>query len=269
MRRGKGIDGPSLLGLPLAVAVVLLAQVAEGGKRPIAVAADGRDGRVRRHGCGGPRELSARSRAADVRGRRPGVSQAFRTRGRWRPPSVNCSGGRSKRGAAASSRSSRNWTAPARVFLRNALTLAVDGTHPNIGAHILEIESYAHRVRGRAPARRAGDGGGLHAHARDPRRRARADPRNGEPSASRPSSAPASPSRFVATVYGVGMANLILLPLATRLRGLARDAALAPRVDHRKASSPLQEGLNPRLIEQKLQGFVTPARERARPVRAA
>ncbi|HYE85061.1 MAG TPA: flagellar motor protein [Vicinamibacterales bacterium] len=56
---------------------------------------------------------------------------------------------------------------------------------------------------------------------------------------------------FVATVYGVGAANLVLLPIAAkirlradrqaRMRELAIDGVLA-----------IQEGANPRLIEQKL-----------------
>ena len=64
---------------------------------------------------------------------------------------------------------------------------------------------------------------------------------------------------FVATVYGVGSANLVLLPLATKLRGRARLAALNREMII-EGIVALQEGLNPRLIEQKLRGFQVSAR---------
>jgi chemotaxis protein MotA len=60
---------------------------------------------------------------------------------------------------------------------------------------------------------------------------------------------------FVATIYGVGAANLILLPIATKLRHRASEAALR-RVVIAEGIMAIQEGLNPRLIDQKLHGFV-------------
>jgi chemotaxis protein MotA len=60
---------------------------------------------------------------------------------------------------------------------------------------------------------------------------------------------------FVATVYGVGSANLLLLPLATRLRGRARDAVLARDVII-EGTLTLQQGLHPRMVEARLDGFV-------------
>ncbi len=56
---------------------------------------------------------------------------------------------------------------------------------------------------------------------------------------------------FVATVYGVGSANLIFLPLATRLRGLARENA-ARREVIIEGTLSLQRGLHPRLVETQL-----------------
>ena len=56
---------------------------------------------------------------------------------------------------------------------------------------------------------------------------------------------------FVATVYGVGSANLIFLPLATRLRGRARIAALNRELIIEGAVS-IQQGHHPRLVEQHL-----------------
>ena len=66
---------------------------------------------------------------------------------------------------------------------------------------------------------------------------------------------------FVATVYGVGSANLILLPLATRLRGRARDAAAARELII-EGILTLQQGLNPRLVVAHLDGFVRAGEQR-------
>ncbi len=70
---------------------------------------------------------------------------------------------------------------------------------------------------------------------------------------------------FVATVYGVGLANLVLLPLANKLKrkfGLERDrkSLIAEGV------LAIQEGLNPRVLEEKLRaqaGLAGPAKAAA------
>ncbi len=60
---------------------------------------------------------------------------------------------------------------------------------------------------------------------------------------------------FVATVYGVGSANLIFLPIAAKLR--ARAAVRAKRRQLIcEGIFAIQEGLNPRLIEHKLRGLL-------------
>lgn len=60
---------------------------------------------------------------------------------------------------------------------------------------------------------------------------------------------------FVATIYGVGLANLFLLPFATKLKTLAQQ-----RTQYRElvieGILAIAEGDNPRNIELKLQGFV-------------
>jgi chemotaxis protein MotA len=63
---------------------------------------------------------------------------------------------------------------------------------------------------------------------------------------------------FVATLYGLGAANLMFLPLATRLRTYARQHALRREftIDGVLA---LHAGLHPRLMEERLTGYVTPA----------
>jgi chemotaxis protein MotA len=150
-------------------------------------------------------------------------------------------------------------------FLRAALMLAVDGTNPKIARQILEIESRARLEHAEAPADVLETAAGY-------------TPTLGilgavlglihvmgnltEPAKLGSGIAVA----FVATVYGVGAANLLLLPLATKLRGRAREAALNRDVII-EGMVALQEGLNPRLIEQKLRGFLLkvaePKRKRA------
>lgn len=146
-------------------------------------------------------------------------------------------------------------------FLRAALTLAVDGTTAGTARQILETESGALREAAEAPAEvlEAAAGyaptlgilgavlGLIHVMA----------------SLSEPSKLGAGIAvAFVATVYGVASANLLLLPLATKLRGRARQAAINRELIIEGVMA-LQEGLNPRLIEQKLKGYlVAAARQR-------
>jgi chemotaxis protein MotA len=59
---------------------------------------------------------------------------------------------------------------------------------------------------------------------------------------------------FVATVYGVGLANLVFLPMAAKLKrklGIERDrkTLIAEGV------LAIQEGLNPRVLEEKLRSY--------------
>jgi chemotaxis protein MotA len=69
---------------------------------------------------------------------------------------------------------------------------------------------------------------------------------------------------FVATVYGVASANIILMPLATRLRTRAREAALRREMII-EGTLTLLQGLHPRMVEAHLDGFIRPGqRERVR-----
>jgi len=59
---------------------------------------------------------------------------------------------------------------------------------------------------------------------------------------------------FVATVYGVGSANILFLPMANKLKrkiGLAKEQ----RVLITEGVLAIQEGLNPRVLEEKLRAF--------------
>jgi chemotaxis protein MotA len=61
---------------------------------------------------------------------------------------------------------------------------------------------------------------------------------------------------FVATVYGVGSANLVLLPLATKLRARARAAALSRDLIIEGACA-IQQSMPPRVLEQHLSAFIS------------
>jgi len=64
---------------------------------------------------------------------------------------------------------------------------------------------------------------------------------------------------FVATIYGVGAANLIFLPIATRLRSRARAEVLRRELVVNGVLA-LREGASPGVVEERLSGYLTPAR---------
>jgi chemotaxis protein MotA len=61
---------------------------------------------------------------------------------------------------------------------------------------------------------------------------------------------------FVATIYGVGAANLFLLPAAGKLRIRIREEQLLREMTIEGVVSIL-EGMNPRMLESRLMGFLT------------
>ncbi len=67
---------------------------------------------------------------------------------------------------------------------------------------------------------------------------------------------------FVATILGVGAANLVFLPLATRLRGRARSAAIRRElvIDGVLA---LRDGASPGVLEERLAGYLSLSRPAA------
>lgn len=60
---------------------------------------------------------------------------------------------------------------------------------------------------------------------------------------------------FVATVYGVGIANLILIPWGTKLKRKAQQRAMTKEVV-KLGVVGIQEGLNPHFLQEKLEVFV-------------
>ena len=59
---------------------------------------------------------------------------------------------------------------------------------------------------------------------------------------------------FVATVYGVGSANIFFLPAASKLKARMRDAAVLKELTLEGVVG-IVEGLNPTLIRMKLESF--------------
>jgi chemotaxis protein MotA len=65
---------------------------------------------------------------------------------------------------------------------------------------------------------------------------------------------------FVATIYGVGLANLFFLPFAGKMRIRIRDEHLRREMMLEGVISIL-EGMNPRMLEVKLSGFLNENRQ--------
>jgi chemotaxis protein MotA len=68
----------------------------------------------------------------------------------------------------------------------------------------------------------------------------------------------------VATLYGVGAANLVLLPAAGKLKIRIREEQILREMIIEGVVSIL-EGMNPRMLEEKLLGFLTESRAPAGP----
>ena len=138
-------------------------------------------------------------------------------------------------------------------FLRNGLALAIDGVSSEMLRDALNVERLAQESREDVPARVFEAAAGY-------------APTLGILGAVlgliRVMEHLAAPSAlgngiamaFVATVYGVGSANLVLLPIAARLRERAavasrrRDLVTETLID-------VQQRINPRLVAQKARGF--------------
>ncbi len=73
---------------------------------------------------------------------------------------------------------------------------------------------------------------------------------------------PAISGAFIATLLGVGIANVVLLPIALRLKQLS-DAETEARVLVQEGILAIQSGDNPRVVAEKLMSYVPPAEREA------
>jgi chemotaxis protein MotA len=140
-------------------------------------------------------------------------------------------------------------------FLRNGLTLAVDGTPVDVVREMLAAERGVLEADDDLPARVFEAAAG-YAPTMGILGAVLGLVRVMEHLTSPGALGPGIAVAFISTVYGVGVANLLLLPAAGRLRERAAQA------DRRRelmceGIAAIHEGLNPRLVAQRLRVFAT------------
>lgn len=143
------------------------------------------------------------------------------------------------------------------VYTRKGLQLVVDGTPPDMVREVLEAEIHGMRARHRIGARLFESAGGF-------------APTMGVLGAvlgliaalqnldDPESLGPAIATAFIATLLGVGAANIVFLPVGQRLKQLS-EAEVESRVLVLEGILAIQSGDNPRVIEEKLISFVPPS----------
>lgn len=141
------------------------------------------------------------------------------------------------------------------LFVRKGLQLLVDGSEPDAIRSILEVELYAKEHHDTQAAKVFEAGGGY-------------APTIGIIGAvmglihvmqnlSDPSKLGSGiATAFVATIYGVGAANLFLLPIASKLKSVIHGQSQYREMVIEGIIS-ITEGENPRDIEAKLRGYLT------------
>ena len=141
-------------------------------------------------------------------------------------------------------------------FLKKGLQLLADGNNTNHLRHTLEVDLYICEERGLRSAKFFQSMGGyaptlgiigavlglIHVM------QDLATPEN---------IGPGIATAFIATLYGVGVANLILLPIASRIEGIVNEQ-LHFREMMVEGMSAIASGDNPKVIEFRLQGFLRP-----------
>ncbi len=75
-------------------------------------------------------------------------------------------------------------------------------------------------------------------------------------------------SAFVATVYGVGIANLLFLPAGNKLRALTKET-IHIREAALEGVLSIVEGLNPKLIRQKLEAYDRGSKKKTKAAKSA
>ena len=146
-------------------------------------------------------------------------------------------------------------------FTRKGLQLVVDGTEPELVLQVMENEidgSSARHAIGRAVFEKAGGFaptmgiigtvmGLVHVL---------------ENLDAPETLGPAISGAFIATLYGVASANVVFLPVASKLRQIS-DAEMALRELTIEGVLAIQAGDNPRIVADKLMAFVPPEERRS------
>jgi chemotaxis protein MotA len=145
-------------------------------------------------------------------------------------------------------------------FTRKGLQLVVDGTDPDLVRDILEVEIDAMAARHKQGAETFKTAGGF-------------APTMGiigtvmglvhvlENLSAPDTLGPAISGAFIATLMGVGAANVVFLPVASRLKGLSHEE-VNERTLVLEGILSIQSGDNPRVVAEKLMSLVPPG-ERA------
>jgi chemotaxis protein MotA len=145
-------------------------------------------------------------------------------------------------------------------FTRNALQLVVDGTDPEMVHAILEAEVDGMAARHEVAAAPFEKAGGF-------------SPTMGiigtvlglvhvlQNLAAPSTLGPSISSAFIATLLGVGAANVVFLPVANRLKAISQEEVTL-RMMTLEGILSIQAGDNPRLVSEKLMSYLPPA-ERA------
>ncbi len=145
-------------------------------------------------------------------------------------------------------------------FTRKGLQLVVDGTDPDLVRDILEVEIDGMAARHKQGAETFKTAGGF-------------APTMGiigtvmglvhvlENLSAPDTLGPAISGAFIATLMGVGAANVVFLPVASRLKGLSHEE-INERTLILEGILSIQSGDNPRVVAEKLMSLVPPA-ERA------
>jgi len=248
--RGLRLDLPAILLAPAGVVIVLLAQYAHGAA--VATLIQGAAALIVFGGTAGAVLLTFS--LADVGAALAAAARAFRRQDHDIESLVATLVSLSMRAHRSGMLAlDADLDTIADPFLSEGLMLAVDGTPPPVFRELLNVERSARDAQDEAPARvfEAAAGyaptmGILGAVLGLMRVMENLD----TPGALGAGIAVA----FVATVYGVGVANLVLLPLAGRLRERAAVAARRREVIAHGLEA-IHQRLNPRLVARRLRPF--------------
>jgi chemotaxis protein MotA len=141
-------------------------------------------------------------------------------------------------------------------FTRKGMQLVVDGTDPELVSTILEIELEAmagRHAKGTQPFDKAGGFGPTLGITGTVMGLIHVLQHLAQPS----TLGPAISSAFIATLYGVGSANIVFLPVANKLKFLS---SVEQELGYLTIEGILaiQAGDNPRVVESKLLSYVSP-----------